>query len=68
MIIVIYQPVLWLMEIARSANVLLGSQSVMVNGTSIISGCIIGAGSVVRKDILEKGIYSGNPATLKIKI
>lgn len=46
----------------------LGSQSVMVNGTSIISGCIIGAGSVVRKDILEKGIYSGNPATLKIKI
>ena len=45
----------------------LGSQSVMVNGTSIISGCIIGAGSVVRKDILEKGIYSGNPAILKIK-
>ena len=45
----------------------LGSQSVMVNGTSIISGCIIGAGSVVRKDILEKGIYSGNPAILKMK-
>lgn len=46
----------------------LGSQSVMVNSTSIISGCIIGAGSVVCKNVLEKGIYSGNPAILKMKM
>ena len=28
---------------------------------------IVGAGSFVRKSISEKGIYSGNPAVLKIK-
>lgn len=44
-----------------------GSQSVMVNGVEIISGCVIGAGSLIRKNIIHKGIYSGNPATLKIK-
>lgn len=46
----------------------LGSQAVMINGISIIGGCIIAAGSMVRKNILKKGIYSGNPALLKIKM
>lgn len=46
----------------------LGSQSVMVNGTSICSGCVVAAGAVVRKNIVSKGIYSGNPALLKIKL
>lgn len=45
-----------------------GSQSVMVNGLEITSGCIIGAGSLVRKNAMQKGIYSGNPASLKIKL
>lgn len=45
----------------------LGSQSVMVNGISVVDGCIIGAGSVVRKSFLKKGIYFGNPAVLKVK-
>ena len=45
-----------------------GSQSVMVNGIEITSGCVIGAGSLVRKDVTQKGIYSGNPAILKIKL
>lgn len=45
----------------------LGSQSVLVNGISITPGCIIAAGSLVRKSIAQKGIYSGNPAILKIK-
>lgn len=45
----------------------LGSQSVMVNGVEIISDCVIGAGSMVRKNIINKGVYSGNPAILKIK-
>lgn len=45
----------------------LGSQSVMANGTSIVAGCIIAAGSMVRKSFVIPGIYSGNPATLKIK-
>ena len=43
----------------------LGSQSVLVNGISIVSGCIVGAGAEVRKDITLKGVYAGNPATLK---
>lgn len=45
--------------------VFIGSNSVIMNGLSIISGCIIGAGSLVQKDITQKGIYYGNPATLK---
>lgn len=48
-------------------DVFLGSQSVMANGTSICDGCVVGAGSLVRKSFNVKGIYSGNPAILKIK-
>lgn len=49
-------------------GVFLGSQSVMVNGTTILDGCVIAAGSMVRKNIIKKGVYSGNPALLKIKL
>lgn len=45
----------------------IGSQSVLANCISIGDDIIIGAGSFVRKSITEKGIYSGNPAILKIK-
>lgn len=45
----------------------IGSQSVLANGISIGDDTIVGAGSLVRKSISEKGIYSGNPAILKIK-
>ncbi len=43
-----------------------GSQSVIANGINICDDVIIGAGAVVVKDITQKGIYVGNPAT-KIK-
>lgn len=46
----------------------LGSQSVMVNGIEITAGCVIGAGSLIRKNLSRKGIYSGNPVILKIKL
>jgi sugar O-acyltransferase (sialic acid O-acetyltransferase NeuD family) len=46
----------------------LGSQSVMVNGIEIADGCVVGAGAMVRKNINQKGVYSGNPAVLKIKL
>ena len=46
----------------------LGSQAVMVNGVSITTGCVIAAGSMVRKNIVLKGVYSDNPANLKIKL
>jgi acetyltransferase-like isoleucine patch superfamily enzyme len=31
---------------------------------SICDGCVIGAGAVVTKDIIQSGIYAGNPAKL----
>ena len=48
-------------------NVFIGSQSVLANDVSIADDIIVGAGSLVRKSLKVKGIYSGNPAILKIK-
>jgi len=50
------------------ANCFIGSQSVLANGITIGDDIIVGAGSLVRKSINIKGIYSGNPAILKIKL
>ena len=49
------------------ANCFIGSQSVLANGITIGDDIIVGAGSLVRKSISIKGIYSGNPAILKVK-
>lgn len=49
------------------ANCFIGSQSVLANGITIGDNIIVGAGSLVRKSINIKGIYSGNPAILKIR-
>ena len=48
-------------------DVLIGSNSTILP-VKIVSGCVIGAGSVVTKDLLEKGIYCGNPAKFIRKI
>ena len=48
-------------------NVLIGTNSTILP-VKIVSGCVIGAGSVVTKDLLEKGIYCGNPAKFIRKI
>tara|TARA_B100000579_G_C22848758_1_gene866012 strand:+ start:8493 stop:9659 length:1167 start_codon:yes stop_codon:yes gene_type:complete len=48
-------------------NVLIGSNSTIMP-VRIASGCVIGAGSVVTKNCLIKGIYAGNPAKLIRKI
>ena len=48
-------------------NCFIGSQSVLANGVSICNDVLVGAGSFVRKTILKPGVYSGNPAILKIK-
>lgn len=50
------------------ARTFLGSQSVVVNGVSIVSDCIIAAGSLVRKNLTRSGIYSGSPAVLMKKL
>lgn len=49
-------------------NVFVGSQSVLANAIAIGDDIVVGAGSFVRKSIKEKGIYSGNPAILKIRM
>ena len=48
-------------------NCFIGSQSVLANGVSVCDDVLVGAGSFVRKSILKPGVYSGNPAILKIK-
>lgn len=48
-------------------NCFIGSQSVLANAITVGNDIIVGAGSLVRKSISEKGVYSGNPAILKIK-
>lgn len=49
------------------ANCFIGSQSVLANGITIGDDIIVGAGSLVRKSISVKGVYSGNPAVIKVK-
>jgi acetyltransferase-like isoleucine patch superfamily enzyme len=48
-------------------NVLIGSNATILPVT-IMSGCVIGAGSVVTHDCKVKGIYAGNPAKLIRKL
>ncbi|MEQ9423817.1 MAG: acyltransferase [Cyclobacteriaceae bacterium] len=43
------------------SNVSIGSNATILP-VQICDGAVIGAGSVVTKDIVEKGIYVGNPA------
>ena len=48
-------------------NVLIGSNSIILP-VNIVSGCVIGAGSVVTRDCKIKGVYAGNPAKLFRKL
>ena len=44
------------------SNVIVGYRSLIMPNVTIEEGCVIGAQSVVSKDISEKGIYAGSPA------
>ncbi len=48
-------------------NVIIGS-NVTLLPVSIVSGSVIGAGSIVTKNIKKKGIYAGNPAKFLRKL
>ncbi len=48
-------------------NVSLGSNSTILP-VNICNNVVIGAGSVVTRDIIEPGVYAGNPARFKRKI
>lgn len=51
-------------EITSIGNeVSIGSNATLLP-VSVCDGAVIGAGAVVTKDIIEKGIYAGNPAKL----
>lgn len=49
------------------ANTFIGSQSVMVNGTSVPGNSVFAAASMIRKSLEKEGIYAGNPAVLMIR-
>ena len=57
---------LWKKTVIGS-NVLFGSNSTILP-VNIVDGVVIGAGSVVTKDLMVKGIYAGNPAKLLRKL
>jgi virginiamycin A acetyltransferase len=46
-------------------DVWIGANSVILDGTHIPKGCVIGAGSVVKGKLIENGIYVGNPIQFK---
>ncbi len=48
-------------------DVSVGSNATILPVT-IVAGCVVGAGSVVTKDLLIKGVYAGNPARLIRKL
>jgi len=56
----------WLPTIIEN-NVSIGSGSTILP-VKITEGCVIGAGSVVTKNLEVKGIYAGNPAKLIRKL
>jgi sugar O-acyltransferase (sialic acid O-acetyltransferase NeuD family) len=49
-------------NVSIGANCNIGSNAVIRNGVTICDDVVIGAGSVVVKDITEPGIYVGSPA------
>lgn len=49
-------------------NTFLGSQSVMVNATTVPADSVFAAGSMIRKSLRQPGIYAGNPAMLMKKV
>ncbi len=53
-------------DIKIGNSVFIGSNVTILPGVSIVNNCVIGAGSVVNKDICISGVYVGIPA-VKIK-
>ena len=56
----------WLPTIIEE-RVSIGSGSTILP-VHIVAGCVIGAGSVITKDLNVKGVYAGNPARLLRKL
>ena len=41
---------------------LVGTGATVIQGITVCDGCVIGAGAVVIADIVDSGVYAGNPA------
>jgi acetyltransferase-like isoleucine patch superfamily enzyme len=50
-------------ETKIGSQVSIGSNATILP-VSIVDGCVIGAGAVVTRDCLVRGVYAGNPARL----
>jgi len=48
-------------------DVWIGANTVLLDGAIVRKGCVIGAGSLVREELVEYGVYVGNPLK-KVKI
>jgi acetyltransferase-like isoleucine patch superfamily enzyme len=51
-------------SVSIGSDVWIGMNSIILSGVNIGNGAIIGAGSVVTKDVPSYSIYAGNPAKL----
>lgn len=45
-------------------DVWIGSQSSIIMGAKINNGCVVGANSLINKELVEYGVYVGSPAKL----
>lgn len=48
--------------VAIGKNVFIGARSIIMKGVTICDGAVVGAGSVVTKDVPANAIVAGNPA------
>ena len=60
-------PVIWLKRrriapVVIGSNVFIGHHSLILPGITIGSNCIVGAGSIVTKDVPDNSVVAGNPA------
>ena len=55
-------------EIVLKDGAWVGAKAVVCPGVTMGAGSVLTVGSVATKDLIEDGIYQGNPAVLKKKI
>ncbi len=60
----VFQPSESEMPVNIGSDVWIGANSVIAGGVRIGTGAVIGAGSIVVKDVPEYAVFAGNPAKL----